>query len=365
MAGPLRALVSGYYGFHNAGDEAILAGLVEGFRQRAPEAVLTVLSQDPAATEAEHGVKAIPRGTRVAEAAMREADLFISGGGGLLQDATSWMSPLYYLYLLRQARRRGLRVACIGQSIGPLRRGWIRGLTRRTLTRVDAIGVRDGLSRDTLLGIGLRREIEVTADLAFLLPAPTAEETAAAWRAAGLAEKQAPTAALAVRRLPGQDQGEGLAIARGAVEACRKAALQPVFVPMHPPGDVTPAEDAAEGSCEVVRSPLTARQTLALLGGFDFVIGMRLHALILASLCRVPLVGITYDPKVDGLLAELGLRAATSAQAFDAEKLAHAVGETWEQRDGFAERLRAPLAALQTAAWRNLDLCLGVGEEAR
>jgi len=364
MAGPLRALVSGYYGFHNAGDEAILAGLVEGFRQRAPEATLTVLSQDPAATEAEHGVKAIPRGTRAAEAAMREADLFISGGGGLLQDATSWMSPLYYLYLLRQARRRGLRVACIGQSIGPLRRGWIRGLTRRTLTRVDAIGVRDSLSRDTLLGIGLHREIEVTADLAFLLPAPTAEETATAWREAGLSEKRAPTAALAVRRLPGQDQGEGLAIARGAVEACRKAGLQLVLVPMHPPGDVTLAEQAA-GSGDVVRAPLTARQTLALLGGFDLVIGMRLHALILASLCRLPLVGITYDPKVDGLLAELGLRAATSAQAFDAEKLAHAVGETWEQRDAFAERLRAPLAALQAAAWRNLDLCLGVGEEAR
>jgi polysaccharide pyruvyl transferase WcaK-like protein len=102
-----RAVISGYYGFGNVGDEAILAGLLQGFRELAPEATLTVLSGDPAATEAEHGVPAWPRGVRHAASAIRQADLLVSGGGGLLQDATSWRSPLYYLWVLQMARKRG------------------------------------------------------------------------------------------------------------------------------------------------------------------------------------------------------------------------------------------------------------------
>lgn len=353
-----RALVSGYYGFGNAGDEAILAGMIAGFRELAPEIELTVLSGHPEATEAEHGVKAIPRGTGAAGAAMSGMDLFISGGGGLLQDATSWRSPLYYLWLIRRARRRGLPVACLGQSVGPLRRGWIRALTRRTLEGVGALAVRDQRSREIVKGLGVRREVEVTGDWAFLMSGIGNRES-------GRPGDGAPTAGIAVRRLPGEDRGRGREIAIATVGACRATGLQPILVPMQHPGDLELAEEVAgETGAEVVRARLLAQELLTRFAGFDLVVGMRLHALIFAAIAGVPLVGISYDPKVEGMMGELGLSPATSAEAFDGDALARAVRETWERREERAEALRTRVEGRRKAARRNVELAVALLSDA-
>ncbi len=51
----LRYLISGYYGEKNAGDEAILAGILQEIGRRDPDARFTVLSFDPEDTERRHG----------------------------------------------------------------------------------------------------------------------------------------------------------------------------------------------------------------------------------------------------------------------------------------------------------------------
>ncbi|MGB9860036.1 MAG: polysaccharide pyruvyl transferase family protein, partial [Moorellaceae bacterium] len=101
----VQVLFSGYYGFGNAGDEAILYSMVQTFRALAPEVEIAVLSHDPAATEKWLSVKAVNR-WRPGEVvqAIRRADLFISGGGSLLQDVTGPRSLLYYLGVLETAR---------------------------------------------------------------------------------------------------------------------------------------------------------------------------------------------------------------------------------------------------------------------
>ena len=53
-----RIVIVGYYGFANAGDEAILATMLADLREVAPSAEVTVVSGDPAATTAAHGVRA-------------------------------------------------------------------------------------------------------------------------------------------------------------------------------------------------------------------------------------------------------------------------------------------------------------------
>ncbi len=238
MTRPPRLLVSGYYGFGNAGDEAILAGLTEGLREQAPEAEVTVLSGNPSATQREHGVRAVSRGLGSAFLRGRESDVLISGGGGLLQDATSWRSPLYYLTVMRLARAAGVRVACVGQGIGPLHRGFVRRLVRNGLSRVDAVAVRDQASQEALRELGVRRPVEVTADLAFLLPRPTAEATASAWDKAGLSEEGRPAVAIALRRPSGEPRaGLAASLARPISEACRRLGLHPVLLPMQPPAD--------------------------------------------------------------------------------------------------------------------------------
>jgi polysaccharide pyruvyl transferase CsaB len=360
MKVPRIALVSGYYGFGNAGDEAILAGLIEGFRQRAPQVALKVISGDPASTRSEHGVEAIPRRESWSRAHWRTVELLISGGGGLIQDATSSRSALYYLGLILLARRRGVPVACAGQGIGPLRRGWTRGLTRYALSRADVVAVRDAGSRDLLQALGVRRPIEVTADLAFLLPQPGEDETAAAWGKAGLAREDRPTVGLALRR-PRHVGGPGFArrLAETLLPICDEVGLRPVMVPMQRPDDFVFAEEVAEaatGKLEVIRTGLSARELLALMAGFDMVVAMRLHALVFAAICGVPPLAISYDPKVEALMGQLGCPVASSVTQLDPDRLRAALRDIWSAASDVASMVEERAAGLREAAMRNVEL---------
>jgi polysaccharide pyruvyl transferase CsaB len=364
MTRPARILVSGYYGFANAGDEAILAGLLQGYKELAPEAELTVLSGDPEATACEHAVAAVPRDPRTAFSKLGESDLFISGGGGLLQDATSWRSPLHYLGLMRLARRAGLPVACLAHSIGPLRRRWVRWFTRRTLNRVDLLTVRDGLSETALRALGVDHEVHVTADLAFILPSPREEEIAAAWANADLARDDRPIVALALRQPPGDaSPGPLPALASAVTAACQETALRPILIPMQYPRDVEYAEQVAARvsvPTEILRPHLAAREILAFIAGCDLVVAMRLHALIFGAICGRPLVAISYDPKVVGLMGELGLPTAASTENLAPEPFAGAIVAAWKAGGAISAALAVRVPPLRTAALRNVGLALAL-----
>jgi len=59
VTGPRKILVAGYYGAKNAGDEAILAGLLACFRAAGFAGDFTVITRDPADTRALHGVEGV------------------------------------------------------------------------------------------------------------------------------------------------------------------------------------------------------------------------------------------------------------------------------------------------------------------
>src|SRR5262245_58109260 len=88
-----RIFVAGYYGCGNAGDEAVLAGLLADLRASRPRLAVTVASGNPDATRASHGVDAVAReDLPQVITAIRECDLVVLGGGGLLEDY--WDVPL-------------------------------------------------------------------------------------------------------------------------------------------------------------------------------------------------------------------------------------------------------------------------------
>ncbi|MEO0378079.1 MAG: polysaccharide pyruvyl transferase family protein, partial [Cyanobacteria bacterium P01_A01_bin.17] len=114
----MQAVLCGYYGFGNGGDEALLAALL----QMLPDHVTPlVLSSDPAATEKLHGVESCDRNHfPTVFSALRSSQAFIWGGGSLIQDATSTLSPVYYTGLMFLAQRLGLKTIAWAQGIGPL-----------------------------------------------------------------------------------------------------------------------------------------------------------------------------------------------------------------------------------------------------
>ncbi|MBV8067781.1 MAG: polysaccharide pyruvyl transferase family protein, partial [Candidatus Eremiobacteraeota bacterium] len=163
-----RVLLCGYYGFGNFGDEALLEVIVQRLRDRFPAVSLEVLSATPQATTADHRVAAIPRwDRREVRAAIARADLVLSGGGGLLQNATSTRSLLYYAGIVREAVRARRKTMLFAQSIGPLD-FWGRLIVRNFCRGVERATVRDERSRRLVESLLPETPVEKTADPVFL-----------------------------------------------------------------------------------------------------------------------------------------------------------------------------------------------------
>ena len=54
-----NVVISGYYGSRNAGDEAMLAAMLEVFSDMDPKVNITVISSNPEDTTSRHGVRSI------------------------------------------------------------------------------------------------------------------------------------------------------------------------------------------------------------------------------------------------------------------------------------------------------------------
>ena len=105
MADAVKIVLSGYYGFDNIGDEAVLYAIITALRNEIENVELTVLSNNPEKTKALYGVSSVNR-WKIPEVikAIKQADLLVSGGGSLLQDVTSSKTVPYYLAIVKIAQ---------------------------------------------------------------------------------------------------------------------------------------------------------------------------------------------------------------------------------------------------------------------
>ncbi len=300
-----RAVLSGYYGFNNLGDDAVLVATAAALRARRPGVEITVLSRDPQATARTYGVESVPRSHLGALVrVLRGCDLFLSGGGSLLQDVTSWRSPWYYLGVLALAQRLARHTAVYAQGIGPLRGRPVRSAARALLNRVDLITLRDRDSLAVLDALGVDRPPVVLAGDPALLLSPERSPRVVAEQSQWGEEVHA---GLALRSWRSDSWCDAVvAAARTIAERHR---VRWVCLPMHHPWDLELADRVAAQigqGARVVREVVSPQEMQALIGGLGFVVGMRLHALIFAATQGVPCVALAYDPKVSGFARDLG-----------------------------------------------------------
>jgi polysaccharide pyruvyl transferase CsaB len=325
--GDLRpsVLISGYYGFENLGDELILKVLVDELKAR--QVKITVLSQNPQKTAADYGVKAIKRSSFIDVVdALASTNLFISGGGGLFQDATGPMSTVYYGGLIHLARFFDVPVVFWAQGVGPLKRQFSRSMTASALKKCEKITVRDEKSAalvESLMG----EKPEITADPVWLLklakrkPPKTREETKKIGKSAegsSLVAKMPWCVGISLRPWPDltADKLEALADCLNALAQQREGAVQFKLLPFQKKEDTQLLAGFAKRLKSNHRITVEMVEPMAVLeavGTCNVLLGMRFHSLILGLLYGVPVYGLTYDPKVASLLEMFNLKGTSIA----------------------------------------------------
>ncbi len=324
-----RAVISGYYGFRNAGDEAILTAMLNSFKSFLPDMEFTVLSGDPHYTSINHGVKSIHRFSfwQIVKA-ISNCHVFISGGGSLLQDSTSRKSLLYYLSLIALANLFNKPVMLYAQGIGPISSGFLKKLTGYVLRKVNCITVRDAESKKFLTDLGIdENKVKVTADVVFLLPKTQLQDGKILLNRFGVRQEN-PLIGVAVRSW-GNDNYFGALV--DALDALADRGKQILLIPFQYPFDmgcVRKLQRALRHPVKILDRECDTQEMLSIVGNLETVIGMRLHSLIFAAAMAVPFVALEYDPKVTGFVEMVGGCSAGSVTALTTKKILQAYEES-------------------------------------
>lgn len=322
-----RILIAGYYGRKNAGDEAILQGIMADLRSIAPEIELVVVSGNPEDTCRLHSVRVIDwKDIEGLIDEVKKCSLVLIGGGGLIQDywgvdrssfltrrqggISEYGSPILLANLL------GKPSMLYAIGVGPLRTSEGRETTRQLLDLVNRTTVRDKDSRALLESIGCSVDrIPIVPDPAFHAPSiATAPELSRA-----LSSLPHPLIGVALRywQIDTELEKWQLQTARALDQVLDDLTGTVVFVPFHNSARILENDRKA---CLAVREQMRLAERAVLappsldplqcffaMQHFDLVLGMRLHALISAVRGAVPCVGMNYDPKVKSFLDQANL----------------------------------------------------------
>lgn len=340
-----RIVISGYYGFNNIGDESILKAVVENLQDRIPDIEITVLSNNPGSTRDKFGVRAVDRRSIVQIVkSIAGSDLLISGGGSLLQDVTSRKSILYYLAVMWIAMFFRKKVFIYSQGIGPVNSPFNRKIMIKTLSRADYIVVRDEGSREFLLECGMKDDkMMVTADPVIRIRKPDLEQGKRILEEADFDfDTDRPAIGIAIK---GNIKDEDFLseVCLGIKELIARYDARIVLIPFHFSEDMPITEEVQRRVGEKVacisRKCLTG-EMLSIIGNMDLLVGVRLHSLIHAAIMEVPMIGISYDPKVNSFMKSMDLRAMCSVYDFKGEYLVEEYEKVMKNKEKLLGKVR-------------------------
>ena len=290
----MRVLLSGYYGKGNGGDEALLATLL----QMLPlDVTPVVLSGNPEETHRHYGVECYNRMAFFSVfKALRSCDAFVWGGGSLIQDSTSIISPFYYGGLMALAQVMGLKTVAWGQGIGPLLRSQTRFLAQRNFAGCTQVSVRDIASSRLLSDWSIPHIL--APDPVWALESKPVPE---------LVDLPKPRIAVTLRNHPQLTENRLTNLIQALVNLQKETQTFILLLPFQKSEDLAIAEKIHTQLKDVSRV-ICSEDPQVLKGvfrGVEMSIGMRLHSLIMAASEGSRCFALSYDPKVNHLMEDL------------------------------------------------------------
>jgi len=354
--------ISGYYGFNNSGDDAILSAILNELKSQCPNISATVLSQNPNETAAEYDVRAIDR-FDIFEivALLKRTKLLISGGGSLIQDVTSSKSLYYYIALIWLAKFCGAKVMLYANGIGPVNKKINRRLVKAVLKKVDYITLREESSKKELERIVSRQvKCMVTADPVFAAELEADDEANVAIQRAGIGENE-KFFVVSVREWDTLEDEFENKICEFCDWVYQKYNVKPFVIPMQSIQDANISEEietcisVPHGVC---RDGYPPEIMMGIIRKAEFVVGMRLHTLIYAVKEGVPGIALDYDPKVAAVMKSIDLRYSQKIEDVDVDKLCEFADEIMESRDELRGKIREKSQRFSELAKKNTEIVI-------
>jgi polysaccharide pyruvyl transferase CsaB len=229
-------------------------------------------------------------------AAFQDAEGFIWGGGSLMQDATSWLNPVYYGGLMQLAQRQGLKTIAWAQGIGPLRHPWTRWLTQRTLMGCDGVTVRDLASAELAAAWGI--PVWMAPDPVWALESAPIHE---------LSDFPSPRVAVALRWHPYLTEQRLEQLTKSLANFQTATGTGLLLLPFQPIKDLPIAKQIqpylpGPNQILIEQNP---RKLKGIFRSVEMAIAMRLHGLIMAAAEGCRCFALSYDPKVTFLADDL------------------------------------------------------------
>ncbi len=352
-----RILAGGYFGCGNLGDNAILLGIQDGIRELAPTVELTALSARPKRLSRRLDIQAFGRKSPLGMlCGMLGADLYLCGGGSLLQNKSGNRSLLYYLWTLFMGGLLGKRVVLFAAGIGPLSGKFARRMTVRTLKKCRYISLRDSDSFHLLRRIGLSdKALYVSADPALLLSPPPPTRAAFLLSEHGILQDVRCFCIILKGGRESHDMTR-LLLAAARILSTRHG-LRPILLCFDTHNDRRATALAGPHLAGSVSIPIEeVHDAIALLARAEFVLSMRLHGLILSTVATTPALGVVSDAR-DGKIPSFA-RAAGQEYLLPGEVSVGAVVDLAEkmqaERDTRIPFLRSTLDELRKKAKKDL-----------
>lgn len=321
-----RAVLCGYYGKGNGGDEALLASLL----QMLPHTIEPiVLSGHPLQTTQRYGVEACDRMQAIEVLqALRRSEIFIWGGGSLIQDTTSLISPFYYGGLMGLAQKMGLKTVAWAQGIGPLKRALTRQVAQRLFRHCTTVSVRDQGSATLLAEWQI--PFTLAPDPVWMLDSESVK---------GLWDWPAPRVAVNLRAHSTLTPQRLATLIQALVDFQKATRTFILLLPFQVSQDLPIAQliHKAIPNASHILTLENPRELKGVFRGVEMIIGMRLHSLIMAAAEECRCFALSYDPKVTQLMTQLEMAGyLLSELPEDANTISKAWIETYANGDALS-----------------------------
>jgi polysaccharide pyruvyl transferase WcaK-like protein len=128
---------------------------------------------------------------------------------------------------------------------------------------------------------------------------------------------------------------------------------------MHYPEDLKISQSILDrvdsSNCHLLQAKYNVEELMGIIGDLKLMVAMRLHSLIYAATQITPILGLVYDPKVEGLLKELEVPYKLSVDNISEKEFLKVFEDAWNNLENTKQMIETKEKNLKQLAYNNIE----------